>query len=189
MINDPFLIAGLGLPPASREGLPACDEYNNYKNGCSASSFFEQLHKQEPLFAPNQKSTYSNDAFSLLGLVLANVTGTANYSEYIRKAIFEPLGMKHTTLNKPAETTGVIPDVFNYWDVELGVQRPTGGVSSSSSDLSIFLRYVLTHYNAITPALNWLNPVSFADGMNSFFGVSNPMQSSLVLRPWNISRI
>lgn len=182
-INDPSLAASLGLPPASHGGLPDCDQYSGYKNACTASTFFHQLHKQEPLFAPNQKSTYSNDAFSLLGLVLANVTGTGDYSEYIRTAIFDPLGMKHTTLEKPADATGVIPDLYNLWEADFGVSKPTGGIYATSSDMSIFLRYVLTHYNAITPAVNWLNPVSFADGMNSFYGVGIPPPGFLPSTP------
>lgn len=60
--------------------------------------------------------------------------------------------------------------------MEQDVQRPTGGLYSSSSDLSRYLRYILTHYNALTPTLNWLQPASYS-GTNSFFGM-----------PWEIFR-
>lgn len=44
----------------------------------------------------------------------------------------------------------------------------TGGLYSTSTDLSIFLRYVLNHHNSITPALNWLHPVSYNPGSTAY---------------------
>lgn len=79
--------------------------------------------------------------------------------------------MNSTTLEKPDDEFAVLPKGKNYWDIEEGVQRPTGGIYASSSDMSRFLRYVLTHYNGITPALNWINPVSFSEGGSSFYGM------------------
>jgi hypothetical protein len=63
------------------------------------------------------------------------------------------------------------------WDVDQGVQRPTGGLYASSSDLSKFLRYILNHYNSIATGVNWLLPASWATGMQSFYGM-----------PWEILR-
>jgi len=71
----------------------------------------------------------------------------------------------------------VLPKGDNHWDVEEGVQRPTGGIYSSSADMSRYIRYILTHYNGITPALNWLEPASWSTSINSFYGV-----------PWEIFR-
>ncbi|KAG9195766.1 hypothetical protein G6011_00887 [Alternaria panax] len=183
---DPSL---LGLPPMSRQGLPHCDEYTpNYETPCTAkgqlpdnpvwqqtanlvySDLFKQLKKFAPLFAPNQKSSYSNVAFEILGLVLSRVTNQT-YESYINKAIFKPLNMTTSTLSTPADSTGVIPAGSQYWDVQEGVQNPTGGIYSSSSDLSKYLRYVLTHFNAITHAVNWLHPVSHSRGSNTFYGM------------------
>lgn len=176
LITNPVGANSLGLPPLSHDGLPTCDTYSAFERACDASDLYDAMQKQKPVFAPNQKSTYSNDAFSLLGLVLANVTGMS-YSDYIRSSIFEPLGMEHTSFERPEDSAGSIPAVDNYWDIELGVQRPTGGIYSSTADMSAFLRYVLTHYNGITPSLNWLNPISFAGTMQTSFGM-----------PWEIFR-
>lgn len=115
-------------------------------------------------------------AFNLLGLALENVTGLP-YSRYMEKAIFGPLNMTSTSLERPDDSVAVLPKGNNYWDVEEGVQRPTGGIYSSSTDLSRYLRYILTHYNALTPSLNWLQPASYSDSMNSLFGM-----------PWEIYR-
>lgn len=53
----------------------------------------------------------------------------------------------------------------------------TGGLYSSSSDMSKFLRYVLSHYNGLTPQLNWFQPASYSTTISSFYGT-----------PWEIFR-
>ncbi|KAF2280537.1 beta-lactamase family protein [Westerdykella ornata] len=170
----------LGLPPISRHevpNLPQCDEYgDNYEPPCTETDLLDALRTMEPTFAPNQKSTYSNIAFELLGLVLARLSNQT-YESYIESAIFRPFDMMNSTFSTPPDEAGVIPLDPHYWDVDAGVQNPTGGIYSSSVDLSKYLRYILTHYNGITSALNWAHPASPADGMNSFYGI-----------PWEIFR-
>lgn len=142
----------------------------------TAKDLLDALKAKLPVFAPNQKSTYSNNNFNLLGLVIENSTGLT-YSDYIESNIFKPLGMHGSTLETPKEAHSVIPAGENYWGVEEGVQRPTGGIYSSTSDLSRFLRYVLTHYNGLTHSLNWLASASYSDNTHSFYGM-----------PWEIFR-
>lgn len=76
----------------------------------------------KPIFAPNQKSTYSNMAFILLGLALENVTGMS-YADYIKSSIFEPLGMNRTSFDKPQDSVAVLPLENNFWDVNLGIRK------------------------------------------------------------------
>jgi hypothetical protein len=143
---------------------------------CRLPDLIKAITARPPIFAPNQKSTYSNIAFELIGLAIANVTGQT-YESYIEDAIFKPLGMSKSTLSKPSDIAGVIPLQPHYWDIDEGIQNPTGGIFSSAEDLSKYLRYVLTHYNGITPANNWAHPHSPAEGMFSFYGM-----------PWEIFR-
>jgi CubicO group peptidase (beta-lactamase class C family) len=131
---------------------------------------FKHVKNFRPLFAPNQASTYSNLAYEILGLVLSRVSNQT-YEDYINDAIFKPLNMSKSTLSKPPDSAGVIPLNPQFWDVREGVQNPTGGIYSSSSDLSKYLRYILTHFNALTPVINWLNPVSSSRGSSSFYGM------------------
>lgn len=140
------------------------------------ADLLDAVKAKDPVLAPNQKSTYSNVAFELLGLVLAKVSGNT-YEQYINDAIFEQLKMSKSTFSKPPDSAGVIPFEPQYWDVDEGIQSPTGGIYSSSNDLSRYLRYILTHYNSITHALNWLHPVSPAEGLRTFYGM-----------PWEILR-
>ncbi|KAF2826388.1 beta-lactamase/transpeptidase-like protein [Ophiobolus disseminans] len=160
----------LGLPLLSRKGLVDCDEYSpNYEKPCNANDLLDVVKSKRPLFAPNMKSTYSNVAFELLGLVLEKVTNRT-YKSYIDDAIFKPLNMSKSTLSLPPDSAGVIPLNPQYWDVDAGIQNPTGGIYSSTADLSKYLRYILTHYNTIA-GLNWLHPVSPSGGLNSFYGM------------------
>jgi len=171
--HSPSSPANLGLPPLSREGhgLPDCVEYASHNETvCTGDDLVDTITTRKPLFAPNQQSTYSNLAFELLGLVIANVTNQT-YESYINDAIFEPLGMTKSTLKTPPDSAGVIPSGPGYWEYDEGVQAPTGGIFSSSSDLSRFLRYVLTHYNALTTSANWMQPASPTRGVRSFYGM------------------
>ncbi|KAF2855333.1 beta-lactamase/transpeptidase-like protein [Plenodomus tracheiphilus IPT5] len=171
LINEPLDPVSVGLPPMTREGLPKCDEYSpNYNTPCTAKDLLHDISSKPPLFAPNQKSTYSNVAFNLLGLVLSRVTNQT-YETYITNAIFAPLNMSKSTLSLPPDSAGVIPTNPHYWDVDAGIQNPTGGIYSSSTDLSAYLRYILTHFNALTHAVNWIHPVSPSRGLNSFYGL------------------
>lgn len=170
MINGLPNPTDYGLPPATTEGLPRCDEYDGYKP-CNRSQFLNVIKQGHPIFAPNQKSTYSNLNFELLGLALENVTGIP-YAEYMQTAIFDPLNMTSTTLKRPAsDEHAVLPIGKNYWDVDEGIQSPTGGIYSSASDMSKFVRYILTHYNAIATGVNWFMPASWSTGMNNFYGM------------------
>ncbi|KAH7411775.1 beta-lactamase/transpeptidase-like protein [Phaeosphaeria sp. MPI-PUGE-AT-0046c] len=155
----------------SQEGLPDCDEYSpNYEKPCTARDLFNVVKSKRPLFAPNMKSTYSNVAFELLGLVLERVTNKT-YEEYIHEAIFKPLDMSKSTITTPPDNAGVIPLEPHYWGVDEGVQNPTGGIYASTNDLSNYLRYVLTHYNSIATGVNWVHPVSPSEGLYSFYGM------------------
>ena len=173
-LPDPTII---GLPPLSKKELPPikCDEYGNYWP-CSRKDLLDIMKRKQPVFAPNQKSTYSNVAFELLGLAIEEVTGLS-YDDYISQAILAPIGM-NASFTKPSDTHGVLPKGPNFWDIDEGVQKPTGGLFASGNDMSLFLRYVLTHYNALTAgATNWLAPHSWSTGLHSFFGM-----------PWEIYR-
>lgn len=64
-----------------------------------------------------------------------------------------------------------------YWPFDMGVQNAAGGLYSSSQDMSVWLRYVLSTYNGQTPAVNWFAPSSFSGSIQTFYGV-----------PWEIYR-
>jgi CubicO group peptidase (beta-lactamase class C family) len=91
---------------------------------------FSDLAKREPIYAPKQKSTYSNLNYVLLGFVIEKVTGIS-YSDYIDASILQPLGMAMSSFTKPNDTVAVLPKLpknefgwSNWWDIEEGINRP-----------------------------------------------------------------
>ena len=82
----------------------------------------EYLANSQPVFPPRTEPSYSNIAFSLLGDVLANVTGQT-YEAYITSSILKPLNMDQTTFTKPNESRRVIPD-SSYFGVDFGAGNP-----------------------------------------------------------------
>jgi CubicO group peptidase (beta-lactamase class C family) len=92
----------------------------------TCSDLFTSLAKQEPLYPPKQKSTYSNNNFVLLGLVIEKVTGMC-YADYIESSILKPLGMAMSSFTKSNDSFAVLPKLptgSNYWDTEEGVDNP-----------------------------------------------------------------
>lgn len=98
------------------------------------ADLFVDLAKQPPVFAPKQKSTYSNINFELLGLVIENVTGVG-YAEYVQRRILQPLGMCMSGFVPSNDSFAVLPYMKtrdewdslgngNYWDTEEGVMNP-----------------------------------------------------------------
>jgi CubicO group peptidase (beta-lactamase class C family) len=75
------------------------------------------------VFTTNDRSTYSNIAFSLLGQVLERATGKS-YSEVLASSIFQPLGMNHASTTKPKDSLGIIPYEANVWALDQGANNP-----------------------------------------------------------------
>jgi CubicO group peptidase (beta-lactamase class C family) len=166
----------VGLPPAAYAGLPTCDQYSPNLMPCTAPELVSRMKERAPLFAPNQKSTYSNVNFELLGLVIQKVTNSS-YEDILRHFILDPIGMSNTSTFKPDDSVGAIPPGSNHWNYNLGVQAPTGALYTSVADMTLYLQWILTHYNGITHTLNWIQPASYGTGLNSFYGI-----------PWEIFR-
>ncbi len=183
LIINPKRAAKLGLQPINGSlfdlGLPSCDGLVNYTAACTPIDLISWATTLQPMFAPNQKSSYGNINFDLLGLVIANVSGVP-FDEYITIRILQPLGMAGSSFTMPPDKVAAVPaDIEYYWSFYMGVQNPTGGLYSSSSDLSIWLRYVLSTYNAQTLAAgNWFTPTSFSGSIDTFYAM-----------PWEIFRV
>lgn len=143
----------------------------------NSPDFLHYIKTIRPLFAPNQHSSYSNINYDLLGLIISTVTNKT-YESHITTQILRPLGLNQTSFHAPPDSVAAIArGVESYWPFYIGIQNPTGGLYSSSHDMSIWLRYVLSTYNAQTPALNWFNPTSYSGSIQTFYGV-----------PWEIYR-
>lgn len=185
-INHPDVAHQLGLPPLDPEKcgdvkcLPACDEMVNFTRTCTSNDLLAWVEQLEPVFAPDQRSSYSNINFDLLGLVIANVSGMS-YDDYITEHILKPIGLTAgTSFHQPPDKhAAVARDEEYYWPFYMGVQNPTGGLYSNSADMGAWMRYVLTTFNAHAHgALNWFQPTSWSGGLRTFYGM-----------PWEIYRL
>ncbi|MCJ1379774.1 hypothetical protein MMC17_002877 [Xylographa soralifera] len=176
MPEDP---AKNGFPPIAvdDEHLGPCQK-TEHDRPCTGSDVIGRARNQSMVFYPNYRSTYSNVAYSLLGLALENVTGQA-FPDLIASSILEPLGMHNTSFSKPRDGDGIIPYGFNNWRTDLGADNPTGGIYCTTNDFSKYLRSILSSSllpRAVTNA--WLQPHSWSmSGVMSATGM-----------PWEILR-
>jgi CubicO group peptidase (beta-lactamase class C family) len=77
-----------------------------------------ELTRDMPLeFEPGAKFNYDNTGYIILGYVIEKVSGE-KYADYVRKRIFEPLGMKHSGYD---DTRSILPNRAAGYEFEKGV--------------------------------------------------------------------
>lgn len=168
----------MGFPPLSNKDLPTCGANHETSKTCSRKDIIDGFKRRPPVFLPNFKSSYSNTAYILLGFVIENVTGKT-YQGALEDLILNPLGMHRTTVQKPPDSEGVIPAIKSDWNYIAGAYEPTGGLYSTSLDLSIFLRSIINHELLSEANTNaWLKPRSWSSSLQMAYGM-----------PWEIFRL
>ncbi|KAL9047081.1 MAG: hypothetical protein Q9214_000251 [Letrouitia sp. 1 TL-2023] len=116
-------------------------------------------------------------AFVLLGFALESSSG-CSYEEVLSSTIYEPLGLSMTSLTKPNHSQGAIPDGENDWHTDFGKYEATGGIYSTSSDMSVLARAILTHKLLDEATTNaWFAPRSYSSSLEFAYGM-----------PWEIFR-
>lgn len=111
--------------------------YSN--DGLSDEEFLDYLYKNKLLFEPGTEVSYSNTNYHLLALIIEKIEGIS-YSEAIKRDIFDPLGMEHSSATAYGDETS-IPDEFagGYHTFQNG-SRGAGDIHSCMADLLIFDR-------------------------------------------------
>ncbi len=101
------------------------------------------------LFEPGARFTYSNTGMLLLGVVIENVTND-NYFDYLKKNVFEPIGMINTdgydkdipVNNRATGYTKVYEDGVVSWNnhqfTRIMRGSPSGGIYSTVEDMLKF---------------------------------------------------
>lgn len=97
-------------------------------------------------FEPGSEHRYSNSGYAVLAMMVEQVSGQT-YPEFLKRNIFEPLGMRHTVAHKEGVST-VTARAFGYHVTDDGVefsdQSPwsavlgDGGIYTSVVDLSLW---------------------------------------------------
>lgn len=106
----------------------------------------------EPYFAPGAGWRYSSGGYTLLGMVIEEVTGNLISEEY-RTRIYEPLGLNNTFLDCQEPVTAEFASAWDYndedelveWTIEqaeryaqTSVAFSSGGLFSTAEDVAIF---------------------------------------------------
>ncbi|KAH9895542.1 beta-lactamase/transpeptidase-like protein [Xylariomycetidae sp. FL2044] len=171
--------AALGLPAitnASYASVPACEL--NTTQACTADDLYTWLESADLVLKANMERSHSDIGYSLLGLVLANVTGE-RAEDAITNNVFGTLGLNSTSFRAPDISLGAVPHNDTLWTWDLGVNNPTDGVYASSSDMAAFLRWILVNYDSgsVHSTLNWFAPGYYGLGSRNHMGM-----------PWSIFR-
>ena len=95
---------------------------------------------------PGSICSYSSENYAVAGYVLEKITGE-KFEDYLRKNIFEPLGMTESTFLQTTENQklfaqgyegGYKPSPFPYL-----YARPAGALNSSVHDMALFVQFLL----------------------------------------------
>ena len=113
------------------------DDYTYEQN---SEAVKKVLFEHDLNFETDSKFEYSNSNYFLLADIIEQVTGE-RYEAYLRKKIFEPLGMKHTgTINEMLDgaewTNGA---VYKKVDSQRGLTKGAGDILSTGEDMTLWL--------------------------------------------------
>lgn len=146
---------GLGAKPG--EATPTTAEY--YAGGL------------RPAIHPGTRWAYSNHAFNVLGQLVEDISGEP-FVEYMRKNVFDPLGMRSTDYLRSERVRGELAQGYNFSRGRLKpvkyleiVVRGAGSVFSSVEDVCRYAAALL------------------GDGANEHGRVLRPETLGLMLRP------
>jgi D-alanyl-D-alanine carboxypeptidase len=137
------------------------------------------ITKDDPLeFPPGTKWKYDNTGYILLGAIIEKVSGLS-YADYVRKNIFEPLGMKHSYYGSnsaviPGRASGYSRNASNWVNATyLSMTQPyaAGSLMSSVDDLAIWDAAVSA--DKLLSKASWdraFTPYKLADGDDTHYG-------------------
>ena len=137
------------------------------------------LFKDKPLdFAPGEHWRYSNSGYILLGAIIEKASGET-YEDFVRKNIFEPLGMKHSYYGSamrvlPRRIPGYGLDRNGFANAPyISMTQPyaAGSLLSSVDDLALWNEALLSNtlIKKESLARAW-TPFKLNDGTNSGYG-------------------
>lgn len=136
------------------------------------------LVRFEPLdFQPGTGYAYSNTGYLLLGRIVERVSGLS-YPEYLRRRVFEPLGLDDTVYCADAADHPRLARPYSMRDGSLQAAPAahmsqgysTGGVCATAEDVARFVRAL--HHGAVAPGLHrrMTSPPTLPDGTRLSYG-------------------
>ena len=124
-----------------------------FRDELTDEDFLRNLYAAPLYFTPGTMQSYSNTDYHLLALIVEQVSGM-KLNEYLRKHVFEPCGMEHTTSMAVGDETSV-PKMFtdllsagivneNGYSLQPNTERGAGGIHTSVADLLAFDKALLS---------------------------------------------
>ncbi|HKF53979.1 MAG TPA: serine hydrolase [Blastocatellia bacterium] len=102
-------------------------------------------HMPARIFPPGTVPAYSNYGASLAGYIVQRVSGIP-FDQYVQQAIFQPLGMEHSSFDQPLPPQ-LAPEMSSGYQLASDDAKPfetvgpfpAGSVSSAASDMARFM--------------------------------------------------
>ena len=136
-----------GIVDYANEGYSFFDDnsqFEAYNKGEMTDETMLSLINKRPLnFTPGERFAYCNTNYSLLALILEQVTGKT-YKEYIEQNIFEVCGMQSSTTMEVGNITSVPANGGEYFAVSRFV-RGAGDIHSNVCDILLWDRALMSN--------------------------------------------
>jgi CubicO group peptidase (beta-lactamase class C family) len=123
-------------------GMPLGDVFTIYSPGEEMPSLQEKLTQAVvPMQEPGIAFSYSNTGYNLLELLIEEVSGQ-DFSEYMRREVFQPLGMEGASFNWDSTMTPAPPTGYDLNGKPVPVyvypEKASGGLFATAHDMAMF---------------------------------------------------
>lgn len=81
------------------------------------------MRSSPPVFDPHVLNSNSNVGFSLLGIMIARITGT-EFEQHIREILLDPIGLNSTSFTTPERRNSAVLRGDRTWDWDVGINNP-----------------------------------------------------------------
>ncbi|KAK1990264.1 beta-lactamase [Colletotrichum falcatum] len=149
----------------------------------SPDDLFSYLSLKRPVVSPYRNAVYSDGGYSLLGQVLARLTGQT-YADALRSIILDPLGLNGTTAAAPNSTgmnaiNRALYAELTSFGLDIPITASSGGIYSNAADLrALGLSILNSEILSGTNTSRWMKPLSGTGSLVELVGA-----------PWEIARL
>jgi CubicO group peptidase (beta-lactamase class C family) len=122
------------------------------------NAFLQRAFAEPLAFIPGEKAVYTNVGMSILGIIIEKVSGM-DYEAFLRKYLFEPVGIRHIGYCYPAQNTDTIAHGYQdgkdwgthqqhfdkagggpWWNL-----KANGGLEASLNEMFLWVNAISNH--------------------------------------------